>query len=57
MQNLWRAVLYQAMLDHINDKASNYISLGNKDFLMVCDLAGVNPARAIEKTYLMERGL
>lgn len=56
MARLWKAVLYQAMLDHNNGKDTNYMKLDNKDFLMVCDLAGITPQKAIERAYYIKGG-
>lgn len=54
MRNLWRAVIYQAMIDHKKGEDVNYLKLDNPDFLMVCDLAGVNPAKIIERLYSLK---
>jgi hypothetical protein len=47
MHKLWEAVLLQA----IQDKTPNYFTMDNEDFILVCDLAGANPAKVIEHAY------
>ncbi len=53
---LWRAVLGQAMHDHV-DNNDNYIDVMNPDFLLVCDYAGQNPYKIKEQVIKMKAGI
>ena len=53
---LWRAVIAQAMHDHVKDN-DNYVNVTNPDFLLVCDYAGLNPYKIKEQTIRMKAGV